>query len=403
MIARLNDGQRFLAGVGVWGLLSLGWLGLGQWLDEPVLGWMAEHRHPWLDVGSVVLTEWLFPLGLLGLVGVMLYQLSHTLEHQSRAQPAVLSFFTAWVVAFVLKSLFATARPMMTLPVGELTNPFLTLNSSGFPSAHTATAMALVLPLWRLNPWLGGGYGVLAGLISLGRVYQLVHSPIDIAGGMVLGLGVGGLFTNGWVSANAGRLWREHLEWRRQLVHCLTGLGVVFFHAQGWLSWGMILGVLLLGVGFSVLLRRGWLPDWHWVVEPFDRVRDDHPGRGAILYAVGVVLAMGLFPTVVAYVAILTLAIGDSVCHLGAVVRPEGRKLPWHPRRTWLGLLIGWGFSVVACVGFVPWWVAVVATGVGVVAESVPWRVGGLYLDDNVVVPLVTGGVCWWLMSGLWS
>jgi len=65
---------------------------------------------------------------------------------------------------------------------------------SGYPSSHTAVAVAVVVGAW---PWLNRTYRILgaatAALISLNRMYVGAHFPLDIVGGAAVGFVCGGI------------------------------------------------------------------------------------------------------------------------------------------------------------------------------------------------------------------
>ena len=65
---------------------------------------------------------------------------------------------------------------------------------SGYPSSHTAVAVAVVVGAW---PWLNRPWRVVgaaaAALISLNRMYVGAHFPLDILGGAAVGFVCGGI------------------------------------------------------------------------------------------------------------------------------------------------------------------------------------------------------------------
>ncbi len=71
------------------------------------------------------------------------------------------------------------------------------LRTSGFPSGHTATTAALAvslacaMPTRRSRRTVALGMGGLTLLVALSRVYMADHWPLDVLGGLVLGLVVG--------------------------------------------------------------------------------------------------------------------------------------------------------------------------------------------------------------------
>lgn len=73
------------------------------------------------------------------------------------------------------------------------------LDNPGFPSDHALFVTAILLAVWfeTRNKWLSAAIAVFVVLVCVGRVAALVHTPLDIAGGVSVAL-VGGLwyFTN---------------------------------------------------------------------------------------------------------------------------------------------------------------------------------------------------------------
>lgn len=62
------------------------------------------------------------------------------------------------------------------------------LNNPGFPSDHTLFAMFLTLAVWYVtrSKWLAGAMFLMTILLAVGRVLALVHTPLDVIGGMVI-------------------------------------------------------------------------------------------------------------------------------------------------------------------------------------------------------------------------
>lgn len=64
------------------------------------------------------------------------------------------------------------------------------LNNPGFPSDHTLFATAIACAVWfetkqRALTWI---LAALIAIVSVGRVLALVHTPLDVAGGIAIGL-----------------------------------------------------------------------------------------------------------------------------------------------------------------------------------------------------------------------
>ncbi len=86
----------------------------------------------------------------------------------------------------MVKDLFFTIRPFKIngFPPLTITNP----SDNSFPSGHTASAFALATAIFLINKKLGVLMFVLSSLVGLGRVLSNVHYPLDVLGGLVLGI-----------------------------------------------------------------------------------------------------------------------------------------------------------------------------------------------------------------------
>ena len=103
---------------------------------------------------------------------------------------------TAWILAKVAKSLVERGRPDVFLSNVNLRPAW---NGLGFPSGHTAVAFAIAVVLtstlsrrWRIVVWV---VAIAAGLL---RMYTAAHLPLDVLGGLGLGLAVGSIVEIGW-------------------------------------------------------------------------------------------------------------------------------------------------------------------------------------------------------------
>jgi undecaprenyl-diphosphatase len=82
---------------------------------------------------------------------------------------------------------------LVKLAVGENRpnepGPLITIpHSRSFPSGHTATAFAAATMLTLLFPRGAPAFYVLASAIAYSRLYLGVHFPLDVVGGIVIGV-----------------------------------------------------------------------------------------------------------------------------------------------------------------------------------------------------------------------
>lgn len=94
---------------------------------------------------------------------------------------------TAYLVAKLLGSVFQPGdeRPFELLGVQPGASY---LNNPGFPSDHALFAGFLTLAVWFETRWRTGAL-LLAGLtllVCIGRVLALVHTPLDVIGGLAV-------------------------------------------------------------------------------------------------------------------------------------------------------------------------------------------------------------------------
>ncbi len=98
-----------------------------------------------------------------------------------------MSGITAYLLAKLVGSVWqpASERPFEQLGVDP---GAAYLNNPGFPSDHALLAFFLVFAVWYAtrNRWITGTLLALAIFMCVGRVLALVHTPLDIAGSVVI-------------------------------------------------------------------------------------------------------------------------------------------------------------------------------------------------------------------------
>ena len=377
------------------------WLGLGIfvisagfWADRNVFFWVEWVRSPVLNWGFVFLTEFLIWALFAALFLALFYRVWRHPNHTSKLIPAAAALVGAGVCAQILKAVFRVPRPFLDaeiLPISQFSFA-IEFSYFSFPSLHTALAFSILVPLLRRSKLIGVFWALFAILIGIGRVYQGVHYPSDIAAGMILGGMIGAVFSHPEIYRFLKFQWENSLEFRRQSFHLVFGIGVVFSHWVGVLGIREIAILLAAGLAVSVISQyQKNIPFISPALKLFDRKRDQNfPGRGAFYFLLGTLICFLAFPLKVAYAAILIMSVGDSLNHLIGK-NFGGQKIFWNPKKNWFGAALGILGGAFAAQFFVGVWPAFLASGVSILLETFTLKVGKFFVDDNLVVPISAG------------
>lgn len=131
-----------------------------------------------------------------GLIAILLISLVAGVYWLVKTKPK-LSVLLPYVGMAGLTSLLV-GKLMSFLPVHEA-RPFIEqglhagaafINNPGFPSDHALLATVVVMAVYVLTPYRKLSYGlmILTLVMCVARVLALVHTPLDIAGGILAGL-----------------------------------------------------------------------------------------------------------------------------------------------------------------------------------------------------------------------
>jgi len=100
----------------------------------------------------------------------------------------VVTVVMVFTVSEILKTLVSAPRPFVEGGFKPLINVPLREYYASFPSGHASFMAALATAAFFTDKAVGVVFFVIAALVSLGRVLVGVHFPIDVFGG--LGIGV---------------------------------------------------------------------------------------------------------------------------------------------------------------------------------------------------------------------
>lgn len=153
-----------------------------------------------------------------------------------------------------LKDLFHTARPTAEQVLFMATPPD---GSYAFPSGHTQNAAVL----WS---YLAGHYrkkalviaaAVMIPLVGLSRIYRGAHWPVDVLGGMAIGIGLA------WLTLTVYRTWdRRSLSlplWGQLALGMAVPLGLFAVYPKTSMQMGAALGMV---TGFTLERRYVGFP-----------------------------------------------------------------------------------------------------------------------------------------------
>jgi dolichol kinase len=187
----------------------------------------------------------------------------------------------------------------------------------------------------------------------------------------------------------------SELEIRRRIFHLLAGIIIVGLIKMGVLDYKIAFFILALAIALGLLVKRVKVPTAYWFYKYFDRPNDFKklPGKGAIFYMTGVFLSLFLFEKNIAMASVLILAVGDSI---SAIVGQFGEiPSPFNRRKYIEGSIAGMLTAFIGAMLFVSPLEAGLASVAAMIAEGIDWKLGVNQLDDNIIMPVVAGGVIW--------
>jgi len=122
---------------------------------------------------------------------VFLLVLAFVVIDARRGRSLAIIFLAGMYLNFVLKLAFSTQRPFHIDPaVARSEAAIETAPGSGFPSGHAQGAMTFwgTAATFIRRRWFTLLAAVIVALLSVSRLYLGVHLPIDVVGGLVIGM-----------------------------------------------------------------------------------------------------------------------------------------------------------------------------------------------------------------------
>lgn len=200
--------------------------------DTGLILWLQQYAVPGLTAFFTAITS----LGSLEFYMLAIPIIYWTINKHFGFRFAVFFALSAYINSGV-KHLFATERPPRELRL-------VTQEGYSFPSGHAqgSTAFWGFLALELKKPWAYWFSAVLVALISISRLYLGVHWPIDIVGGLAIGLVL--LFIYGQM---AGKTWYS-FSLRAIIVGSVLFAAILYLihpAGDGPMTIGFLLGAVL--------------------------------------------------------------------------------------------------------------------------------------------------------------
>ena len=289
----------------------------------------------------------------------------------------------------IIKTITEIERPFIKNPqvLGVTTNiPF----DYAFPSLHTAIATLIAWTttiLWPKFCYLGF-LGVL--LIAYSRIAFGLHTVQDVAGGFFVATAAFWFFYFLSQTKQASA-WSKNVNLRRKIIHLFYGLALAFLVTY------QILNTTYFAI-FTISLTLMLLFNHLKPIKPLVKLivyfeRKPYPkllGQGPLIFTWSCFLATLIFPNPIATVAILNLAVGDSVNALVGYYLNHGKLT--RKKKFEASLASAFATALVS-LQYLPPKLFLPATFITAFFEFTEPKIGNQKIDDNIFIPLISGGI----------
>ena len=183
-----------LASVSVVVIAASFWLAVQPGAAEAQTDFVQWINDPPQPLGAVLaVTNRLFrPLPLTVVALVLFGWVMFTARGRVRwevLRAIVISVALSELISQILKRVAGQSRPTASIPGLDVHGYPKDPNGNAYPSAHTSVVVGLVTALWPWLTWPQRVVGVaVAALVALNRMYIGAHWPIDVVGGVAIGL-----------------------------------------------------------------------------------------------------------------------------------------------------------------------------------------------------------------------
>jgi len=183
----------------------------------------------------------------------------------------------------------------------------------------------------------------------------------------------------------------NYLELRRELLHILTGIIIIFMIIFTKYSEFILLILLILGTILSIISIRLKVPFINKCLCLFERECNlNFPGKGLLFFVAGSLLSLQFYSQNIALASIILLTFLDPVSHFiglnfGKIKTPLNKKK--NIEGSIAGIIIGGIFASF----FVGPFVSLFGSLVACLVELSEIKLKDDKIDDNLLIPLISG------------
>jgi len=288
----------------------------------------------------------------------------------------------------IIKDLTQISRPFVENPavLGVTTNIPVDF---AFPSLHTAVAIVIAWTITVFWPKLSPLGFLGAFLIAYSRVSLGLHHFSDVVGGFFLATAIFWFFYFLSQTKSASD-WSKDVNLRRKIVHLFYGLSLALAVNYQILTPAYF---IFFSLSLTVILFLNYLcplPFLNKIIIYFERKPlPKFLGAGPLLFTWSSLITVLIFPLPVATVAILSLAVGDSVNAIAGYYLNNGHSL----KKRWSAAFASGIAAATVSLPYIPLKFLAPAILTTTVLEFSEPKINHRRINDNIFIPLVTGGV----------
>lgn len=144
-------------------------------------------RHAFFDYLAIFFAEWLPYLLVIAFLVLVFDQVTSRRRFYLFVEGALAVILSRGIITTIIQFFYYHPRPFESYGF----SPLFAESGSSFPSGHAAWFFALAMIVWYTNRKWGWWFFALATLMGLARIYAGVHWPLDVIGGVAIGIASG--------------------------------------------------------------------------------------------------------------------------------------------------------------------------------------------------------------------